>query len=122
MEEYKWRFGVVGNIVSEHTDESGNVYYGTKAFTPNTKVYINGKNWSPERGDIEVIGRNRFGHVVLESVPFDLIENIRAQRIYTPRVLSIIDYLCNYDGCDWWGRTAYDRKDTERFVKTVGQS
>ena len=34
MEEKKWRFGVVGNIVSEHTDEDGNVYYGAKAFTP----------------------------------------------------------------------------------------
>ena len=42
MEEKKWRFGVVGNIVSEHTDENGNVYYGTKAFTPSTKVYIDG--------------------------------------------------------------------------------
>ena len=42
MEEKKWRFGVVGNIVSEHTDEDGNVYYGTNALTPGTKVYIDG--------------------------------------------------------------------------------
>ena len=38
MQEVEWRFGVVGNIVSEHTDENGNVYYGSKAFTPGTKI------------------------------------------------------------------------------------
>lgn len=42
MEEAKWRFGVVGNIIGEHTDENGNTYYGTKAFKPNTKVYVHG--------------------------------------------------------------------------------
>ena len=56
MEEKKWRFGVVGNIVSEHTDENGNIYYGTKAFTPGTKVYISGKFWDKQRTDISVIG------------------------------------------------------------------
>ena len=34
MEVVEWKFGVVGNIISEHTDENGNVYYGSKAFTP----------------------------------------------------------------------------------------
>lgn len=37
MEEKKWRFGVVGNIVSEHTDENGNVYYGPKLLLPAQK-------------------------------------------------------------------------------------
>ena len=119
MDEAKWRFGVVGNIVSEHTDDNGNVYYGTKAFTPGTKVYINGKFWDYQRTDISVIGRNRFGRVVLETVPINLIENIRTQRIYTPQVLEIIDYLRVIDGWEWWERTTADRKDAEFFVKNL---
>ena len=119
MEQKKWRFGVVGNIVSEHTDEDGNVYYGTKAFTPGTKVYIDGKFWDDQRTDVSVIGRNRFGRVVLESVPINLIENIRTQIIYKPHVLEIIDYLRVMEGWKWWGRTAADRKEAENFVKEV---
>ena len=119
MEQIKWRFGVVGNIVSEHTDENGNVYYGTKAFTPGTKVYINGKFWDYQRTEISVIGKNRFGRVVLETVPINLIENIRTQRIYTPHVLEIIDYLRVVEGWEWWERTTADRKDAEFFVKNL---
>ena len=33
MEEIKWRFGAVGNVVGKHTDGDGNTYYGTKAFS-----------------------------------------------------------------------------------------
>ena len=119
MEQIEWRFGVVGNIVSEHTDENGNVYYGTKAFTPGTKVYINGKFWDYKRTEISVIGRNRFGRVVLETVPINLIENIRTQRIYTPHVLEFIDYLRVMEGWEWWERTTADRKDAEFFVKNL---
>ena len=119
MEQIEWRFGVVGNIVSEHTDENGNVYYGTKAFTPGTKVYINGKFWDYQRTEIGVIGKNRFGRVVLETVPINLIENIRTQRIYSPHVLEIIDYLRVVEGWEWWERTTADRKDAECFVKNL---
>ena len=77
-----WRFGVVGNIVGEHTDSEGNVYYGTKTFTPGTKVYLDGKYWSEEWDTISVIGRNRFGRIVCDRVDVDIIENVRCQRIY----------------------------------------
>ena len=119
--EMKWRFGVVGNIVSEHTDESegGRVYHGTKAFSSGTKVYIDGKRWTPERTEVSVIGRNRFGRVVLETVPLNLIENIRTQRIYKPHVLEIMEHLSIVDGWEWWNRTAADRKETEQFVQAV---
>ena len=119
MEEIQWRFGVVGNIVSEHTDENGHVYYGTKAFAPGTKVYIDGKHWAPERTEVSVIGRNRFGRVVLETVPLNLIENIRTQRIYKPHVLEIMEHLSIAEGWEWWNRTAADRKEAEKFVKAI---
>ena len=35
-----WRFGVVGNIVSERIDDEGILRYGTEAFTGGTKVYF----------------------------------------------------------------------------------
>lgn len=120
-EEVKWRFGVVGNIVGKHTGEDGNTYYGTKAFKPGTKVYIDGKYWNRELTSVSVIGLNRFGRLVLDHVPIYLIENYRTQRIYKPHVLKIIDYITTFEGWDWWGRTTADRKGTESFVKAVGQ-
>lgn len=119
MKELKWRFGVVGNIIFQHTDENGSTYYGTKAFTPNTKVYIDGKCWDHERNEISVIGRNRFGRIVVDTIPIDLIDNIRSQRIYKPHVLEIMDYLLIMEGWEWWGRTVDDRRDTEKFVKEI---
>ena len=114
-----WRFGVVGNIVGAHVDENGNTYYGTKAFKPNTKVYINGKNWDFSETEICVIGMNRFGRMVLETIPIARIEKIRTQRIYNPTVLQIMHYLSFAEGIVWWERTVADRKDSESFVKWI---
>lgn len=112
-----WRFGVAGNIVGRHTDTDGNVYYGTKAFTPGTKVYLDGKHWSIEQNTISVIGRNRFGKKVVESIDVNLIENVRIQRIFDPKILTILDYLEAIDGWAWWGKNSYDRKEVNLFVK-----
>ena len=116
-EKLDWIFGVVGNIVKTHSGEYGVVYYGTKAFTGGTKVYLNGKYWDSQCENIAVIGRNRFGRIVFERVPVELLENVRVQRIYKPHVLEIIDYLRWMEGLEWWERTSADRRDTERFVK-----
>ena len=121
MKGLDWTFGVIGNIVSQHMDQNGNIHYGTKAFTANTKVYIDGKHWSKDRKEISVIGRNRFGRMVLEDVPIDLIENVRAKRIFDPQVLELMHHHHNMDGWEWWGRTAIDRKDTEVFVKEFNE-
>ncbi len=112
-----WRFGVAGNIVGKHTDADGNVYYGTKAFNPNTKVYLDGKFWGNEQNTISVIGRNRFGRMVIESVDISLLENVRVQRIFDPQILSILYYLETMDGWTWWGQNSCDRKATKQFVK-----
>ena len=116
-EEVNWIFGVVGNIVKTHFGEDGVLYYGSKAFTGGTKVYLNGKYWDSQCENIAVIGRNRFGRTVFESVPVELIEKVRVQRIYKPHILEIIDYLRWMEGLEWWERTSADRRDTERFVK-----
>lgn len=116
-QSYEWRFGVVANISHSHLDENGELRYGTKAFTPGTKVYLGGKDWDSTNFSIGVIGQNRFGRFVVESIPVGLLERVRAQRIYKPTVLKIMDYLAAMDGWEWWKRTAADRKETERFVK-----
>lgn len=111
-----WRFGVVGNIVKQHLDSEGVLRYGTKAFTGGTKVYIDGKGWSHDRDTVLVIGRNRFGRYAIESVPASLIENVRTQQIYKPKVLEIMDYEEAIEGWAWWKRTSADRKAAEEFV------
>lgn len=114
-----WRFGVVGNIITSHMDECGNTLYGTYAFLPGTKVYIDGNNWCVGRSELSVVGLNRFGCYALEQVKIEWIENIRTQKIYKPHILQIIDNISAMDGIEWWGRTATDRKDTEKFVEQI---
>ena len=112
-----WRFCVVGNVIAQHTDETGTVLYGTKAFSGGTKVYIDDKTWGLNEGKISVIGLNRFGRYTIESVPVDLIENVRTQRVFKPKVLEIMHHLEIMDGWPWRGRTAEDRKAVKAFVK-----
>lgn len=112
-----WRFCAVGNIKLQHTDENGTVFYGSKAFSGRTKVYMDDRTWGLNDGQISVIGLNRFGRYVIESVPVDLIENVRAQRVFKPKVLEIINHLEILEGWPWRGRTAEDRKAVKRFVE-----
>ena len=121
MENDNWVFGVVANIVHSHTDEDGNVYYGTKAFKPHTKVYIHGKGRYFDNGQVSVIGRNRFGRTVFETVPISLIENVRTKRIFKPSILNLIYEWHFTEGLEWWGRTAEDRKDTEEVAKILDE-
>lgn len=116
-ESLNWRFGAVGNIVGKHTGADGNVYYGTKAFTPGTKVYLDGKYWSVECDTISVIARNRFGRNVCEQVDINLIENVRAKRIFNPQILEMLDYFEIMEGHIWWGRSSCDRKGVKQFIK-----
>jgi len=114
---HNWRFCAVGNIKAQHTDESGKIWYGTKAFTGGTKVYIDDKTWGLNDEHISVIGLKRFGRYAIESVSVGLIENVRLQRIYKPTVLKIMDHLEFMDGWSWRGRTAEDRTAIKSFVE-----
>ena len=117
--ETEWRFGVAGNIVRNHLDENGVQRFGTKAFSGGTKVYIDGKNWDGNANRIAVIGKNRFGRYLIETLPIDLIENVRPQRIFTPAILRVLDKEDIVDGWHWWGRTAADRKEAKAFAEML---
>ena len=114
-----WRFGVVGNIKESHLDENGITRYGTKAFKPKTKVYLHAKNWDEDRTDIGVIGLNRFGRWVFDGVDINLIENVRAQIVRNPKVLEIMFSLESCEGCEFWERTAEDKRESRAFVSRL---
>lgn len=113
----EWRFCVVGNITNQHLSEDGKILYGTKAFVGGTKVYIDDRTWNLNEGEANVIGLNRFGRYAVESVSIDLIENLRLQKIFKPKVLEIIGYLEFAEGWLWRGRTADDKRALSAFVE-----
>ena len=112
-----WRFCAVGNIKAQHTDDNGKVLYGTKAFRGGTKVYIDDRTWTLQSAHVSVIGLNRFHRYTVESVPVNLIENVRAQRVFKPTVLGIMDYLEALDGWPWRRWTEEDRNAINAFVE-----
>lgn len=120
--DQNWRFCIVGNVVQQHTDENGQVLYGTKAFTGGTKLYIDDRAWNLDRGSVSVIGLNRFGHYAVEWIPVELIENLRIQRVFKPTVLEIMNYLEKADGWLWRGRTAEDRRALVAFAEEHSRS
>lgn len=111
-----WRFCVVGNIKKQHLGEGEVVLYGTRAFAGGTKVYIYDETLGLNDGKITVVGLNRFRRYAVESVPIDLIENVRLQKIFKPGVLAVVDGLASMDGWNWKGRTAEDKRTLEAFV------
>lgn len=117
-----WRFCVVGNIKTQHFDEEGKILYGTKAFVGGTKVYIDDRTWNLNAGKANVIGLNRFGRYDVEDVRVDLIENLRVQRIFKPKVLEIMEYLEVTEGWPWRGRTADDRRTLNTFVEMCNKN
>lgn len=117
IQRNEWVFGVVGNVAKSHKDENGNVYYGTKAFKPGTKVYILPEPCEEKIVWTVVIGLNRFGRYVVESVPLNLIIDIKTQRIYNPKVIDFIRYLKVVEGFQWCERTVDDKKRAKLYAK-----
>ena len=111
-----WRFCAVGNIKKQHI-ENGEVFYGTKAFVGGAKVYICDATLGVNKGEISVLGLNRFRRYAVEGVPINLIENVRLQRIFKPGVLEVMDGLTAMDGWVWRGRTAEERRILKAFVE-----
>ena len=111
------RFCVVGNVSKQHKGEDGKTYYGTKAFKGGTKIYIYSTYWYEGKKDIAVIALNRFGRFIFESVPVDLIENVRVKTVFEPKVLELMeaDEVC--EGMEWLGRTKADKRRAEQFVE-----
>ena len=118
--EQLWKYAVVGNIKKSHMDENGILRYGTSAFRGNTKVYLCGRLLdvrllNENRKEISVLGLCRGRRYYVDSVPIDLIENVRLTRVYKPTVLKI---MSDWEFADyWWGNTQEECNDALAFVK-----
>ena len=115
MEDRKFKYCVVGNIVKTHIDSDGTLRYGTSAYTGGTRVFLCGKFWTISDKEIEVIGLTRGKKYQVHSVPIELIENVRCKTAYKPAIIRIMNHWEFYD-C-WWHDTEDDKKATEEFVE-----
>ena len=118
--EQLWIYAVAGNIKKSHIDEYGILRYGTSAFKVNTKVYLfcrllDERLPNEIRKEISVLGLCRGRRYYVDSVPIDLIENVRLTRVYKPTVLKIMSDWEFADG--WWGNTQEECDDALAFVK-----
>lgn len=120
--ETLWRYAVAGNIKKTRIDENGVLRYGTAAYKGNTKVYLCGRLWDERlaeenKTEISVLGLNRGGRYYIDSIPIELIENLRITRVYTPKVLEI---MSDIEFCEcWWGNTQEERDDASAFLKRL---
>ena len=109
-----WKYCVAGNIMRMRVDEHLNYRNGTAAFKGGAKVYLNGKYHTFDQDMIDVIGLSRGHRFQVIRVPVQLIENVRLQRVYKPKVLEIMD---NFEFRDsWWHDTERDKHDAALFV------
>lgn len=114
-EKANWKFCAVGNIVRTRVDENGKEWHGTAAYRPGAKVYLAGRFWDSECETIDVIGLTRKNKYQVNNVPVGVIENVRASRVYTPQVLSIMEDFEFYD-C-WWNNDFSHKKEVKAFIK-----
>jgi len=118
----EWRYAVAANIKKMRIDQNGVLRHGTAAYKGNTKVYLCGRLWDemlPDENqtEIDVLGLNRRGKYQVNSVPIELLENLRITRVYTPKVLDIMSY---FEFCEcWWGNTQEERDDASAFLKRL---
>ncbi len=109
-----WKYCVAGNILKTRIDEHLEYRNGTAAFKGGAKVYLNGKYHSFDSDTIDVIGLTHGHRFQVISVPVQLIEHVRIQRVFKPKVLEIMN---NPEFRDtWWHDTDKDRDDAALFV------
>lgn len=111
-----WCWCLVGNIVQQHEyGEEHEIRYGTKQFSPNSKVYLAPVQWGDGYENVVVIGLPRHGLKVVEIVmKSKYIENYRMKKVYKPAILKRICSSSHW----WWGDTEEDRRDIIEYLET----
>ena len=81
---------LVGNIIDERFDKNLNkTVYGTKHFSPNTKVYCFPPVWGDGYEKIKVIGRHRKSNrLITMIIPSQRVTNWRLKTVYEPFVIK----------------------------------
>lgn len=113
------KYCVIGNIVKERTDDAGIVRHGTVEFPGGRKVYISRRLWID--GEVTVMGLSRFkSEYILERVPLIWIDNIRASKSFSPRVLELMTN--NVEQHDmWWLYKEEDKIGSAEYARILNQ-
>ena len=53
----------------------------------------------------------------MTTVPLESIENIRLQRVFSSKILEIINYDEKFEGAQWRLRTSRDKKEATTFIE-----
>ncbi len=112
-EQQEWKWCLVGNIVQEREyGENHEIKYGTKHFSPGTKVYCARGLWGDGYENIIVIGKYR-GRVKYTKLIMQrkYIEKFRCQKVFKPAVLK----LMNKSG--FWNDTDDSRNTIMRMAE-----
>lgn len=112
------KYCVVGNIVMKHPGKDGKTLYGTASFPGGRKVYISRRLWEDE---VTVMGLNRFkSKYALERVPLAWIENIRASKTFSPRVLELMTNTEEFPDM-WWLYKEEDKTGSEEYAQILNR-
>ena len=112
------KYCVVGNIVMEHPDKDGVTRYGTASFPGGRKVYISRRLWDDE---VVVMGLNRHkSRYTIEAVPLAWIENIRASKSFSPRVLELMTNTEEFPDM-WWLYKEEDKTGSEEYAHILNR-
>ena len=104
-----WRFGIIGTIVEEYTDEYGLIHHGTDTFGPGTRVWLRGKNFDPDSPGIQVLGVNRYGEFELDTVAVGQVSRVHYTKVLHDTVLY------HMRGSGWWGNTGREFEKAKEF-------
>lgn len=103
---------LMGNIVDERTAGHGGeeVWYGTKHFSPGTKIYCYPPLWGDGYERVQVLGQPRQGRDLIKVIiKGEWIKNRRAKLVYAP---SVVDRLSGH-----WDGSASSKKLAEALVQ-----
>ncbi|MEH1907024.1 ankyrin repeat domain-containing protein [Nostoc sp.] len=103
---------LVANVISEQPfGENHEIQYGTKHFSPNTKVYCSAQIWGDGYDKIVVVGRHRGSSKLVRMVIDEKrLTNWRARYVYLPKLKGSF-YMRSWDS----------KEQVEGFAKSIYQ-
>jgi hypothetical protein len=113
MHEKYFEWCLVANVVSEQPfGENHEIQYGTKHFSPNTKVYCSAPTWGDGYEKIVVAGRHRGSPRLVQMVIHEKrLTNWRAQYVYLPNRRGLFSMM----------RPWQSKEQVEGFAKSISR-
>jgi hypothetical protein len=89
IDSIEWLYCLVGNIIEKHDfGEDKEIRYGTKHFSPGTKVYCYPGQWGDGYENIYVIGKPRNSFKLIKVImQRKYITNFRLKKVYNKKVI-----------------------------------